>query len=122
MEKIIFRKKDLRKEANIIIIEEKWNDHIIKKHPEIEPHLNKVKRCIKNPELIKASIKDKYCEIYYKKSGIRSGIFENYYVACVIYWEVRIRRRKPIIFRGKLKTAYLTKYIKKGRVIWQESQ
>jgi len=118
VEKIIFRTKDIIRNAHIIITEERWNNHIIKEHPEIEPYLNKVKPCIKDPELIKESVNDKFCEIYYKKSGIKSGSFKKFYIACVIYWEIRIRRKKPIIFRGKLKTAYLTPKIKEGKILW----
>lgn len=122
MEKIIFVTKNFRKKANIIITEERWNDHIIKEHPAIKPYLSNVKQCIKNPELIKESVKDKYCEIYYKKSGIKSGSFKNLYIACVIYWEIKIWWRK-IIHKGRLKTAYLTPYIiKKGRIRWQKPQ
>lgn len=48
MKKIIFRTKDIIRNAHIIITEEKWNDHIIKKHPAIEPYLSNVKQCIYN--------------------------------------------------------------------------
>jgi len=40
---------------NIVLYEDTWSDHIITKHPEMEPHLESVRQTVQDPSVVQES-------------------------------------------------------------------
>ncbi|MBI5700594.1 DUF4258 domain-containing protein [Candidatus Saganbacteria bacterium] len=81
-----------------------WNLITKIKHPEIDGKEKEVIESIKHPVEIRRSLKDRSVYLYYKKSG-------NYYYCVVV---------KHLNGEGFIITAYLTKNIKEGEIVWKK--
>jgi len=92
-------------ENSIDLTEERWL-HIIKEHPEVKMHKDKIKEVLSDPDYIKKSSRDENVILYYKWYGdIYSG---KYFLAIV---------KKGIRFF--VLTCYITDMIKKGETLWE---
>jgi hypothetical protein len=87
----------------VVLTRNRWREIIRFKHPALAGHEDKVRDCLRAPDLIRASIKDANVHLYYR--DIEQG-----YV-CVVTGGEETKDRFVV-------TAYFTHAIKKGRELW----
>ena len=82
---------------------DRWKEIVRFKHPALAEHVNEVRACLRDPEVIRESVKDSDTHLYYRKAA--RGI------VCVVVGG-------PIPDRRFVITAYFTKELKKGNDLW----
>jgi hypothetical protein len=87
----------------IILTRDRWREIVRFKHPSLAGHEEEVRRCLREPDVIRASSKDPDVHLYYRAA-------DRGYV-CVVLGADSPRERFVI-------TAYFTRDIKKGQVLW----
>ena len=80
-----------------------WNYIVNRKHPEIKNQKHKAIETLTNPDTIKQSQVDEKVFLYYQK------ITDKYF--CIV--------AKHLDVNGYIVTAYITKKLAKGKIIWQ---
>lgn len=95
----------------------RWEDHIIKRHPEMAAHLERVKSTIENPQMIQAGEGSTTTAYYYKLSGMAEKKSDDLYVLVVV-------GRNEEMKTGFVKTAHLLKNVKsdESRIVWLKNQ
>ncbi len=93
--------------GNIIKLNGKRWDHIVKQHPEIEPYNNRLSDVLNKPDLVKRSKRDKDTFLYYH---YYKDIYKGKYILVVAE-----TKNKSILL-----TCYITDRIKEGDVIWKK--
>jgi hypothetical protein len=89
-------------ERRVILRDRTWFGHIVKGHPEIAPHRNRVHAAIENPDEIRVSQQDRACRLYFG-AGPRRG------VRIIVVVDIRL---------GIVKTAHLARRLSGGDVEW----
>jgi hypothetical protein len=89
----------------VALSRDRWREITRFKHPALAGHENQVRKCLLDPEVIRASTKDFGVHIYYSRQG-RDYI-------CVVVGAGDHEDRFII-------TAYFTKEIKKGLELWKK--
>jgi hypothetical protein len=87
----------------VVLARDRWREIVRFKHPAVASHQQAVRACLENPEVIRASAKDREVHVYYLQIG-RSYL-------CVVV-APQIRDRYFVV------TIYLTKRIKPGDELW----
>lgn len=100
--KVIFLIKE-RFGKKIRLTKERWH-HIQERHPEVRPHLNKIKATLQNPDVIirnRYNPDEKYYHKYFKS-------LDNYLIA------IAQDKKKFVI------TAFISRKIKRGEILWRK--
>jgi hypothetical protein len=87
----------------VVLTRDRWREIVRFKHPAVASHQQDVRECLENPEVNRASAKDRDVHLYYLQVG------RNY--LCVVAAQ-QIRDRYFVV------TIYLTKRIKPGDELW----
>lgn len=87
----------------VSLARDRWREIVRFKHPALDGHQAEVQQCIRDPELVCASAKDPEVHVYYRSST--KGF------VCVVVGGDEPAKRIVI-------TAYFTKAIKRGQVLW----
>ena len=87
----------------VILTRDRWKEIVRFKHPALAEHVNDVRRCLREPEVIRESIKDSDTHLYY--CPVERGF------VCVVVGG-------PIPDQRFVITAYFTKELKKGTDLW----
>ena len=87
----------------VTLTRDRWREITRFKHPALGGHEQDVRRCLRDPQVIRASINDANVHLYYAASG-RAYL-------CVVVAPADGDDRFVV-------TAYFTKEIKKGQEIW----
>jgi hypothetical protein len=90
---------------SIELTDERWL-HIIKEHPEVRWHKEKIQEVLATPDYVKRSSRDADVLLYYK---FYSDIFKGKYML--------IAAKKGL--RSFILTCYITDMIKKGVTLWE---
>jgi len=88
---------------SIRLTKERWN-HIIQRHPELKPHLDRIKNTVKDPEIIVENPfnkNEKYYHKYFKEL--------NNYLIIIIEIEKRF-----------IITSFIARKRKKGKIKWKK--
>lgn len=90
----------------------KWETHIVVRHPELRPHLDGVRRTIEAPELIQVS-EGSATAYYYRLTGRTEKRAGDLYIQVVV-------NRNEETKSGWVKTAHLLRTIKSDerRTVW----
>jgi len=100
---IIFKVRD--KFGKLIrLTKERW-DHILDRHPEVKPHLNKIKTVLQDPEIIIENPYNKNEKYYHK-------YFKNFKNFLIIILEIK---------KGFIITAFIARKRKKGKIKWKKN-
>ncbi len=81
----------------------RWREIVRFKHPALAGHESEVRACLEDPAVVRASAKDPDVHLYYREA-------DTGYV-CVVVAQSRDAARFVV-------TAYFTRAIKKGDVLW----
>jgi hypothetical protein len=94
----------------------RWEDHIVKRHPEMAGHLDRIRGTIEDPQLIKLS-EGSTVAYYYRLTGRAERKANDVYVLVVV-------DRNEETKSGVVLTAHLLKTIKadEGRIVWLRQQ
>lgn len=87
----------------VVLSRDRWREIVRFKHPSMTGHEAEVRECLRDPELVRESLKDPGVHLYYRASG-------RAYV-CVVTGGDATGDRFVV-------TAYFTKNIKKGTELW----
>lgn len=87
----------------VVLTRDRWREIVRFKHPALAGNESVVQRCVREPELIRESLKDPDVHLFYRRFG------RNY--VCVVAAETEANDRFVV-------TAYFTKNIKKGNDLW----
>lgn len=87
----------------VVLTRDRWREIIRFKHPSMAGHEADVRACLREPELIRESLKDPDVHLYYRSTA-RVCI-------CVVVAGSETNERFLV-------TAYFTKNIKKGKDLW----
>jgi hypothetical protein len=90
----------------------KWEDHIVKRHPEMKAYLEQVRITIEQPQLIQGSTRSTTTAYYYRLAG-RGPKSTDYYVGVVVDRNEETRT-------GFVKTAHLLRNLRTdgGKILW----
>lgn len=95
--------------GNIIEFPEEQKVHALGDHQEVEPFLDKIAEVLKDPDLVKRSIRKKDIFLYYR---YYTEIYRGKYLLAV----VKMDEKPPILL-----TFYITDRIKEGELIWKKN-
>ena len=87
----------------VVLTRSRWRQILRFKHPAMAGHEQLVRQCVKRPESIRESVKDPSVHLFYMSAARRH--------LCVVVGPSDNQERFVI-------TAYFTKNIKTGRLIW----
>jgi hypothetical protein len=87
----------------VVLTRDRWREIVRFKHPAVTSHQHAVRECLENPEVIRASAKERAVHLYFLQIG------RNY--LCVV-------AAPQIPDRYFVVTIYLTKSIKPGDELW----
>ena len=87
----------------VILTRDRWKEIVRFKHPAMAEYVNEVRRCLREPEVIRESIKDSDTHLYY--CPVERGF------VCVVVGG-------PIPDQRFVITSYFTKELKKGTDLW----
>jgi len=87
----------------VILSRDRWREIIRFKHPALADHLDKVRKCLSQPEVVRSSEKDPDVHLYYLKADTA--------FVCAVVGTSKVAERFVI-------TAYFTENIKKGHELW----
>ncbi|SRR5579871_1637734 len=87
----------------VILTRDRWRQIVRFKHPALAGHEEDVRDCVRDPEIVRASAKDAGVHLYYRWAGDK-------YV-CVVVGGEDVEEQFVV-------TAYFTKGVKKGPVLW----
>jgi hypothetical protein len=87
----------------VVLARNRWREIVRFKHPALEGHVDLVRACLREPTVIRASVKDPDVHLYYRTA-------ERGYV-CVVVGGDDPEQRFVV-------SAYFTKNIKKGEELW----
>jgi hypothetical protein len=88
---------------HVTLSRDRWREIIRYKHPALAGHENDIRDCLRDPDVIRSSMKDPDTHLCYRTAG-------NAYLCVVIGGEDNLRRF--------VITAYFTRGLKKGRELW----
>lgn len=90
----------------------RWEDHIVKRHPEMGDHLERIRLTIEDPQLIQRS-ESTTTAYYYRLTGRSGKRTDDIYVSVVV-------DRNEETKTGVVKTAHLLKSVRtdESRTIW----
>jgi len=87
----------------VSLARDRWREIVRYKHPALAGHERELRSCVEAPELIRESFKDRDVHLYYAPVG--------HVHLCVVVAPEQEHERFVV-------TAYFTKNIKKGSVLW----
>ena len=87
----------------VVLTRDRWREIVRFKHPALAGHEEDVRDCVRDPEIIRASVKDADTHIYYR--GVGEG-----YIGVVVGGDDPEDRF--------VVTAYFTRGMKKGQDLW----
>jgi hypothetical protein len=87
----------------VMLTRDRWREIVRFKHPALAGHEGKVRDCLRDPEVVRASVKDADVHLYYRTTSGR--------YLCVVVGGEDLQARFVI-------TAYFTAGLKKGRELW----
>ncbi len=87
----------------VILTRDRWKEIVRFKHPALAEHVNDVRQCLREPDVIRESVKDSDTHLYY--ASVERGF------VCVVVGGTIPDQRFVI-------TAYFTKELKKGTDLW----
>ena len=87
----------------VTLTRDRWKEIVRYKHPALAEHVDAVRDCLRNPVVIRESVKDCNTHLYYR--SVDRGFI------CVVVGG-------PIPDRRFVITAYFTKELKKGNNLW----
>jgi hypothetical protein len=89
----------------VILTRDRWREIVRFKHPAVARYEREVRKCLEQPEVIRASAKDPDVHVYYLRTGRR-------YLCAVVAPQDESNRF--------VVTIYLTKRIKAGDELWRK--
>ena len=92
---------------SIKLLPHRWK-HIVRQHPEVKSHKNKIHEVLRTPDLVKRSKRDKDTFLYYR---YYNEVYKGKYLLVVAR-----TKNEPMIL-----TCYITDKIKKGDMIWEKN-
>lgn len=90
----------------IELTDERWS-HIIREHPEVESHKERIQEVLSSPDYVKRSKRDAEVLLYYK---YYDDIFGGKYLLVSV--------KKGL--RSFILTCYITDIIKRGETLWEK--
>lgn len=89
----------------------RWEDHIERRHPEIDEHFDAVQQTIESPELITIDPIDARRENFYRRGALPAPYDRIYLKVCVAYGPGNVLGTFQV---GEVITAYPTRKIGRG--------
>ena len=89
----------------VVLTRDRWREIVRYKHPALDGHERDVRECVREPAMIRESVKDPTVHLYYR--AVDRGYL------CVAVGGSDLSQRFVI-------TAYFTKDIKKGAELWKK--
>jgi len=87
----------------VMLTRDRWREIVRFKHPALAGYEGEVRACLRDPNVVRASVKDADVHLYYRTTAGR--------YLCVVVGGEDLQARFVI-------TAYFTDGIKKGRELW----
>jgi hypothetical protein len=87
----------------VVLTRDRWREIVRFKHPALTGHSEEVRLCVRDPDVIRGSLKDPDVHVYYRTSA--GGYL------CVVVAEADAGEYFLV-------TAYFTKQLKKGTDLW----
>ena len=86
--------------------------HILEIHPEVERYLSEVRQAVTDPDIIQRSRRRGDTHLYYWLRPRDVGRYSGLYVVAIV--RVSVARKA-----GRIWTAYLSRRVGKGEVLWR---